>query len=173
MSLTYYVSCKAKTDNKNSKIKTDNKKHVQQSNYIKCNNKKSTFISTNKKFQSGRSIVDKFVTALPIELHLLETDEVSSKTKKTSFCGSGIKLNKRLGPGNVPHNWSKPIYYLDQECYKHDLAYRDFKDPANRNIADKALISVANTFSKKTGISTLNKIDAKIVDKAMKLIKRK
>lgn len=106
-------------------------------------------------------------------MHLLGTDENTGKTRKSSFIGPGTKLYKRLGPNDIPYDWSKPINDLDRGAYFHDICYREHKDPENRNICDKVLISVADKFLKKPGISTLDKIDAHIVDKAMKLIKRK
>ena len=58
---------------------------------------------------------------MPVELHLLGTDETSGKTKKMSFAGLGTKLNKRLGLNDVPYDWSKPINDLDRGAYDHDI----------------------------------------------------
>ena len=129
--------------------------------------------SKTKKKQSGGSIADRFISALPVELHLIGTNEKTGKNQKSSFIGPGTKLNKRLGPNDVPYSWSEPINDLDKGAYHHDICYRDHKDPATRNACDKTLKSVAQQFERKPGISTLDKIDAKIVQKAMDLIKRK
>jgi hypothetical protein len=128
---------------------------------------------SKSKKQNGKGIVDKFIENLPVELHLLGTDEITGKTKKSSFIGPGSKLNKRLGPGDNPQDWSKPINDLDRAALKHDICYRDFKDPQSRNHCDDKLSASAKQFLKKPNISTLDKIDAHIVTNAMKFIKRK
>lgn len=173
MSITYCVSCKTKTKNKNPKIKIVNKRNMQYSTCVKCGKNKTSFVSSGRRVQAGGSIADKFISALPVELHLLGTDELTGKTRKSQFIGPGTKLDKRLGPGDIPHGWSKPINDLDKGAYHHDICYRDHKDATKRNICDKALIKVADTFAKKPGVSMLDKIDTKIVNKAMNLIKRK
>jgi hypothetical protein len=177
--LSWCMHCKKKTGNKSIKFETKNNRRMMKSLCTVCNGKKSTFLpgkgtgSKTSKKQKGKGIVDKFITALPVELHLLGTDETTGKTKKSGFIGPGTKLNKRLGPGDVPHDWSKPINDLDRGALKHDICYRNHKDPVNRNACDSTLARVAEQFSKKPGISTLDKVDAKIVTAAMKLIKRK
>ena len=123
--------------------------------------------------QNGGAIIDKFITNLPVELHLLGTDETTGKTRKSSFIGPGTKLTTRLGPGDIPQNWSNPINDLDRAALKHDICYRDFKDPQNRNTCDDKLANSARMFLNKPGISALDKIDGHIVEKAMKLIRRK
>ena len=170
MKPSYCVFCKKKTGNKKIKIETIKGRSVQKSLCSVCGHKKTTFLPSK---QRGKGIVDKFISALPVELHMLGTDETDKKTKRTSFCGPGTKLNKRLGSNDVPHDWSKPINDLDRACYKHDIAYRDNKDNSSRNAADNVLSAAAKRFEGKPGISLLDKTDAKIVQKAMSLIKRK
>jgi hypothetical protein len=123
--------------------------------------------------QNGGAIIDKFITNLPVELHLLGTDETTGKTKKSSFIGPGTKLHNRLGPGDIPQDWSKPINDLDRAAYNHDICYRDSKDPQKRNSCDDILAQKAKQFLKKPNISALDRVDAHIVTNAMKLIKKK
>ena len=170
--LTYCVFCKKKTGNKDISITTKKNRRIMHSKCTVCKHNKTTFLPSAKN-QKGGSIVDKFISALPVELHLLGTDERDGKTKKSSFIGPGTKLNKRLGPNDVPYDWSKPINDLDQGAYHHDICYRDHKDNATRNACDQTLFKVAQNFEKKPGISNLDRVDAKIVQKAMKMIKRK
>ena len=171
-SLTYCVFCKKKTGNKNIKITTKNGRRIQYSICTVCGHKKATFLASGKK-QSEKGLVDKFVENFPVELHLLGTDETTGKTRKSSFIGPGSKLSKRLGPGDIPNDWSKPINDLDRAALQHDICYRDYKDAVHRNTCDSVLASKAKQFLNKPGISTLDKVDAHIVEKAMKLIKRK
>lgn len=124
--------------------------------------------------QGGGSIVDQFISSLPFELHLYGTNSVTGKVQKASFAGPGTRLDKRLNPDDdTPKEWSKPINDLDYGAYKHDLAYQDHKDAAHRNAADDALKREAERFERKPGISNLDKLDAKIVIKAMDFIHRK
>jgi hypothetical protein len=131
------------------------------------------YLIPKAKGAEGKGIVDSFISALPVELHLWGTNEVTGKSQKSSFIGPGTKLGKRLNPDNSPKPDSIPINDLDRAAYKHDLAYRDYKDTAHRNAADDVLYRSAETFEKKPGISALDKVDAKIVETAMKLIHRK
>ena len=101
------------------------------------------------------------------------TNAKTGKTQKLSFAGPGTKLNKRLNPDDTPKPWSEPLNDLDRAAYHHDLAYRDYTDPIHRNNADARLKQAAIAFEHKPGISTLDRIDAKIVEKAMDLIHRK
>ncbi len=74
---------------------------------------------------------------------------------------------------NIPKDFSKPINDLDRAALKHDICYRDSKDPSVRNRCDSTLSDAANRFLQKPKISTLDKVDANIVKAAMNLIKRK
>ena len=94
------------------------------------------------------------------------TDEADGKNKRLQFCGLGTKYDMRNARDDQDLN------DLDKACKKHDFAYKN-KDPATRNAADVVLENAAQQFLKKPGISLLDKIDSRIVTKAMKLIKRK
>ena len=152
------------------------------SNCSVCKNKKSMFVSTNKKKsnQSGKGLVDKFIENLPVELHLLGTyhqepyqaNDLSlkgikpGKTLKAEYLGPGTKYDMRYARGD------RGINHLDHAAMSHDLAYKS-KDPGVRNRADKRLTDAANNFLKEPNLSFLDKVDAGIVKTAMKLIKRK
>jgi len=141
-----------------------------------CGHEKSVFVvnTPSKKKQAGKGIVDNFISALPFEAHLLVTDPATGKPTKASFIGPGTRLDKRLLPGtNTPQAWSTPKNALDAAAQRHDIAYRDHKDAASRNRADEVLSNAARAYLQKPGLTTLDKIDAHIVEKAMKLIKRK
>ena len=69
-----------------------------------CGHKKSMFIK--KKPQKGKGVVDKFISNLPFEAHLLVSDPGTGAPVKASFIGPGTKLNKRLVSGtNNPQEW--------------------------------------------------------------------
>jgi hypothetical protein len=80
--------------------------------------------------------------------------------------GPGTKYDMRYARGD------RGINDLDHAAMYHDLAYKN-KDPVARNNADNILAEKAKQYLKKPGITTLDKIDAHIVEKAMKLIHRK
>ena len=170
--LTFCLHCKKNTGNKNIHIVTKKGHTRMKSICTICGHKKSTFVSSNDK-QSGKGVVDKFIEKLPVELHLLGTDENTGKIRKSSFIGPGTKLSKRLDANNNPKDFSKPINDLDRAAYAHDLCYRDHTDAPTRNKCDADLTAKAKQFLNKPGISTLDKIDRNIVIKAMNLIKRK
>jgi Phospholipase A2-like domain len=40
----------------------------------------------------------------------------------------------------TPKEWSQPVDRVDQAAYYHDLAYNEYKDTENRNIADREML---------------------------------
>jgi Phospholipase A2-like domain len=130
--------------------------------------------------QKGGGIVDKFIENLPFELHLLgsvhkepfQSNDASlvgakeGNTRRMEFCGPGTKFDLRNAKGE------RGINLLDHAAYYHDLAYKS-KDAAARNRADSTLCDAAERYLTRPHLSALDKIDARIVEKAMKLIKRK
>jgi hypothetical protein len=172
MTLIYCLKCHKKTPTKNEKTISENGRKRCTGICSICGTNKSQFVAAGS--QKGKGFVDKFVENNPVELHLLVTDPKTGKPVKSSFIGPGTKLEKRLIPGtNTPQEWSKPKDELDAAALQHDIAYRDHKDPASRNAADKILQQKARQYLKKPNLSTLNRIDGHIVDKAMTIIKRK
>lgn len=58
-----------------------------------------------------------------------------------NFTGPGTNLEKRLNPDDTPKADSIPINRVDAAAYRHDLAYRKFKDIENRHAADRRMIA--------------------------------
>ena len=67
-----------------------------------------------------------------------------------SFTGPGTKLDLRLNPDSTPKDWSKPINRVDKAAYHHDLAYNNYSDTSNRNIADRTMLNELNNISNPT-----------------------
>lgn len=124
-----------------------------------------------KKKAKGGSL-NSIINSLPTEAHLVDFGVKGLKpyVRRYNFCGPGTKLDKRLGPDDKPHDWSKPINGLDQACYHHDLAYRDHRDVPARNVADQILLDRANQWEKQMGnqLSTADKANLGIVRNVMK-----
>jgi hypothetical protein len=40
---------------------------------------------------------------------------------------------------NTPKEWSQPVDRVALAAYHHDLAYKEYTDTENRNIADRAM----------------------------------
>lgn len=127
-------------------------------NCVVCGTKVSKF-----KKQTGGSVLNDTLNAdiLP-ELHLIGIPE-----GKYSFCGPGTKLHKRLNPDDTPKDFSKPVNRLDQGCYAHDLAYRDYKNVPQRNVADRELITVTDEVLQNPQSSLNQKFNAKFVKSIM------
>lgn len=75
----------------------------------------------------GRGLVNSLINNLPFETHL----------PGYQYCGPGTKLAERLKRGDPGIN------LLDQACKEHDIVYSKFKEPEDRNIADKILAGKA------------------------------
>ena len=57
-----------------------------------------------------------------------------------NFAGPGTRLEYRLNDDGTPKEFSKPIDRVDQAAYYHDLAYNEYSDTENRNIADREML---------------------------------
>ena len=57
-----------------------------------------------------------------------------------NFAGPGTRLEYRLNDDGTYKEFSKPIDRVDEAAYYHDLAYNEFKDTENRNIADREML---------------------------------
>src|SRR6218665_2303029 len=64
-----------------------------------------------------------------------------------SFTGPGTRLDIRLNPDGTYKPWSKPVDRVDNAAYHHDLAYAQYKDTANRNVADREMINELNNIN--------------------------
>ena len=64
------------------------------------------------------------------------------------FAGPGTRLDYRLNDDGTPKEFSKPIDRVDQAAYYHDLAYNEFKDTENRNIADTEMLQQLDSIEK-------------------------
>jgi hypothetical protein len=176
--LTYCLHCKRDTGNMDVHyVKSKNNREMMSSDCSVCGGRKSVFVKTKQK---GKGVVDDFVANLPVELHLLGTihhepyqkDDKSltgskaGKTRIMEYAGPGTRYDQRYAKGE------RGINNLDHAAMYHDFSYKS-KDPATRNLADSVLSKKAADYLKMPGLSLLDKIDGHIVEKAMKLIKRK
>lgn len=76
------------------------------------------------KHKTGTGILNSLINKLPFELHL---------PGGYQYCGPGTKLQKRLARGDPGIN------PLDVACKKHDIAYANNKEVAERHKADYEL----------------------------------
>ena len=80
------------------------------------------------KVQKGRSLLNKVINNLPVEMHL----------PGHNFTGPGTKLKKQLNPDLTLKKWSKPVNCVDKATYHHDICYLKNDDTATRNaVCDK------------------------------------
>lgn len=82
----------------------------------------------------GRGVVNKVISALPVEMHL----------PGHQFTGPGTQLlhgKTRLNPDLTFKSWSKPINRVDEAAFEHDVCYLKNKDTKSRNeICDKNML---------------------------------
>ena len=45
-----------------------------------------------------------------------------------------------MNDDGTPKSWSQPVDRVDQAAYYHELAYNEYKDTENRNIADREML---------------------------------
>ena len=57
-----------------------------------------------------------------------------------NFAGPGTRLEYRLNDDGTPKEFSKPVDRVDEAAYYHDLAYNEYTDTENRNIADREML---------------------------------
>ena len=57
-----------------------------------------------------------------------------------NFAGPGTRLEYRLNDDGSPKSWSQPVDRVDQAAYYHDLAYNEYTDTENINIADREML---------------------------------
>ena len=57
-----------------------------------------------------------------------------------NFAGPGTRLEYRLNDDGTYKDFSKPVDRVDEAAYYHDLAYNEYADTANRNIADREML---------------------------------
>ena len=62
-----------------------------------------------------------------------------------NFAGPGTRLEYRLNDDGTPKQFCLPIDRVDQAAYHHDLAYNEFTDTKNRNIADREMLEQLNS----------------------------
>jgi len=134
----YCIRCKRKTESANVRsIVSRNKRLRLQGKCLVCKNTKSQFVRKHQKGGDFSSRLNSVTSKIKLpwtrfkgEMHL----------PGMHFAGPGTNLNKRLMPNGEYHNWSKPVDRVDEAAYHHDLAYQQFSDTPNRNIADKAML---------------------------------
>jgi hypothetical protein len=110
-----------------------------------CGITKYKFITIPK---IGKGVFNTLLNALPLpELHLPLDNPTQSEfipngsfnnTGRYSFCGPYTKLQKRLSEGY------RGVNDLDQACLQHDMAYNNYSDTPNRNVADRILANASD-----------------------------
>jgi hypothetical protein len=93
--------------------------------------------------------------------------------RKSSFCGPGTKLDKRLEnfnpkTGEYTNIITDPINQLDQGCMLHDIEYSKHTDKEGRHNADRELIKYADKVLQNPKSTTTQKRNANIVKAVMK-----
>ena len=78
-------------------------------------------------YKTGGGLINSAINKLPFEAHL----------PGYQYCGPGTKLEKRLKRGDPGIN------PLDAACKRHDIAYEEHKNGAERTQADRILASEA------------------------------
>ncbi len=160
--MIYCLKCKSKKEANNiEEIYSKNNKPMVTGTCSTCGRKLYQFI------KKGKGVINTLLNKIPIpELHLSLPKDVPSenikdgsfnKTGKYSYCGPGTKLNKRLNEGY------KGVNDLDMACLKHDLAYNEYGDTENRNIADNELAQEANRLANDMNQPSYVRKDAKKV----------
>lgn len=116
--------------------------------------------------KKGKGLVNDFInTGILGELHFRGLD---SGFKPYNFAGPGTNLQKRLNPDDSWKEWSKPINRADQIAYRHDLAYREFKDLPTRQHFDNIMIRELEALQQEPNIRWQERADAKAIELAMK-----
>jgi hypothetical protein len=182
---TYCPYCKKMTGNKNVIISSHEflKSNLEKpfiymiSDCSVCGNKKAKkfyvetdHISNKKsiKLKDGSGIIDKIISYLPFELHLIDFQNPLNP-RKYSFAGPGTKLENRLDENDIPKDFSKPINDLDEAAYHHDLIYRDFgQDSPERREGDRQLMERAGDILRRKDIGWSERLNAYIVYQIMK-----
>ena len=77
-----------------------------------------------------------------------------------NYAGPGTRLDYRLNDDGTPKQFSKPVDRVDQAAYIHDLAYNEYSDIANRNIADREMVQQLDSIDNPT---TREKIERAII----------
>jgi hypothetical protein len=58
-----------------------------------------------------------------------------------TYAGPGTRLDFRLNDDGTPYQWSMPVDKVDLSAYHHDISYAAHSDAANRNVADRTMLS--------------------------------
>ena len=120
MTRMFCLRCKSHTPSYGIKRKrTKNGKFYLSAHCGICSRKKARFL---KQAQRGGGVLNSLINKLPLELHL----------PGHNFTGPGTKLRKRLDANDQPHQWSQPVNRIDRAAMKHDICYRENKNPRVR-----------------------------------------
>ena len=105
---------------------------------VKCQFVKSTAVSGGDLVGALNTVSKNFqlpMQKFPGELHI----------PGMNFAGPGTRLEYRLNDDGTPKQFSLPVDRVDQAAYYHDLAYNEYKDTVNRNIADREMLEQLNS----------------------------
>ena len=134
----FCVKCKQQTETNNIEyIITKNGRHMKRGKCALCGTTKTNFtkavdggdlVSTLSNITSNIKLPGQ---KFPGEMHL----------PGMNFAGPGTRHDLRLNDDKTPKVWSQPIDRVDKSAYLHDLNYEKYSDTANRNIADRQMLS--------------------------------
>jgi len=141
----YCVKCKVKTDTKNrTNFVNKNGRPMFKGECAVCGIIKTHFLKGEKQegdlVGSLNSLTGNIKlpwAKYPGEMHL----------PGHSFTGPGTRLDMRVNPDGSYRPWSNPVNRVDNAAYHHDLAYAQYKDTANRNVADREMITELNNIN--------------------------
>ena len=145
----YCVKCKSKTESRDiQNAVSKNNRHMLRGVCAVCGTTKTQFVKgtpshSGDLVSSLNSITSNIKlpwAKFPGEMHL----------PGHSFTGPGTRLDLRLNPDGTPKDWSKPVDRVDNAAYHHDLAYNRYSDVAERNVADKTMITELNNIPNPT-----------------------
>jgi hypothetical protein len=69
---------------------------------------------------------------------------------RMNYDGSGTRLDLRLNDDRTPKQWSMPVDRVDLVPYHHDTSYAAHSNIANRNIADRTMLSELDSINDAT-----------------------
>lgn len=147
----YCVKCKARTETKDvQNVLSANNRPMLKGICVVCGKVKTKFVAGARDRTEGGDLVSSLnkITSkiklpwatFPGEMHL----------PGHSFTGPGTRLDLRLNPDGSFKDWSKPVDRVDNAAYHHDLAYAEYSDTANRNVADGVMVAELNNIENPT-----------------------
>jgi hypothetical protein len=126
-----------------------NNRNMLKGNCVECGRIKCQFVkSTAAVASSGGDLVG-MLNKVSKNIHLpLQKFPGEIHIPGMNFAGPETRLDYRLNDDGSPKSWSQPVDRVDQAAYYHDLAYNEYEDTENRNIADREMLQQLNSIEK-------------------------